>query len=79
MQEKSIPIPKTHSLKDLLNLLVPIDSALAQLRRGLISLTRYAVEYRYPGVRANTRHMQVAIRRAEAVRAEIRKRLGLLF
>jgi predicted nucleotidyltransferase len=38
-----------------------------------------AKEYRYPGVRATARRMQVALRRVEAVRGEVRERLGLLF
>jgi hypothetical protein len=47
------------------------------LRRRLKGLTRYAVEYRYPGLRARTREMQSALRNAERVRAELRDRLGL--
>ena len=41
------------------------------------SLTRYGVEYRYPGVRATTRRMRAALRQAERVRCELRERLGL--
>jgi HEPN domain len=64
-------------LEDLLNLLLPHDSTLAPLRRGIASLTKYAVEYRYPGLRATTRQMQSALRIAERVRRELRARLGL--
>jgi hypothetical protein len=35
------------------------------------------VAFRYPGVRATTRRMQVAIRQAERVRRELRARLRL--
>jgi hypothetical protein len=42
-------VPRTHDLEDLLDLLLPHDPTLKPLRRGLGSLTRYAVEYRYPG------------------------------
>ena len=38
------------------------------LRRVLVSLTRYAVDYRYPNMRATTRQMQAALRHAEQVR-----------
>ena len=79
LQEKGVAVPRTHNLKDLIELLLPHDATLAPLRRSLISLTRYAVEYRYPGVRATTRRMDVALRRAERVRRELRERLGLLF
>jgi HEPN domain-containing protein len=69
--------PKTHNLKDLLDLLLPYDATLAPLRRVLVSLTRYAVDYRYPERRATTRQMQRALRHAERVRLELRVRLGL--
>jgi hypothetical protein len=50
---------------------------LASLRRGLKSLSRSAVEYRYPGARATKRGMEAALRHAEGVRHESRQRLGL--
>jgi HEPN domain-containing protein len=77
LQELGAAVPKTHNLIDLLDLLLPHDATLAPLRRGLKSLKRYAVEYRYPGLRARTREMQSALRIAEHVRAELRTRLGL--
>ena len=61
----------------LLDLLLPHDATLAPLRRGAASLTKYAVEYRYPGMRATTRQMQAALRTMERVRTELRARLGL--
>jgi len=70
-------VPRTHNLKDLVNLLLPHDGTLRPLRRGLKSLTRFGVEYRYPGERATTRQMQSALRKAKQVRAEVRSRLGL--
>jgi HEPN domain-containing protein len=70
-------VPKTHDLRDLLRLLMPHDATLAPLRRILHSLTRYAVGYRYPGLRSTTRQMTAALRHAERVRREVRSRLGL--
>jgi hypothetical protein len=64
-------------LRDLLNLLLPYDATLGSLGRILQSLTRYAVGYRYPGVRATTRQMKAALRHAQRVRKEVRTRLGL--
>src|SRR5438034_1160307 len=52
LKEKGAAVPKTHNLKELLELLLPHDPTLAPLRRGLASLGRYAVAYRYPGQRA---------------------------
>ena len=77
LQESGAHVPKTHDLGDLLNLLLAHDGTLAPLLRGLRSLSRYAVEYRYPGLRATKRQMETALRRAERVRREIRQRLGL--
>ncbi len=77
LQEKGAAIPKTHNLRDLCNLLLPHDQKLAPLRRGLKSLTRYAVEHRYPDPRATTRQLEAALRHAERVRGECRTRLGL--
>ena len=76
-QELGLVVPRTHDLESLLDLLVPHDATLAPLRRGLQSLTGYAVEFRYPGARATTRRMQAALRQAERVRRELRARLGL--
>src|SRR5262249_38640420 len=77
LQETGAPVPRTHDMEDLLDLLLPHDATLAPLRRSVASLTKYAVEYRYPGVRAKTRQMQSALKVAERVRTELRDRLGL--
>lgn len=77
LQEYRVVVPKTHDLAILLNLLLPHDATLAPLRRTLKSLSRYAVEYRYPGMRANTRRLRAALRHAQRVRREIRERLRL--
>src|SRR5713226_456783 len=54
-----------------------IAERFASLRRSLRALTPYAVNFRYPGVRATTRRMQAALRQAERVRTALRARLGL--
>jgi HEPN domain-containing protein len=48
LQEWGLPIPRTHDIPRLIDLLLPADPTLRSLRRGTKSLTRYAVEYRYP-------------------------------
>jgi hypothetical protein len=50
---------------------------LASLQRFLAKLSRYAVDYRYPGCSTSTREMHAALRQAERVRLEIRSILGL--
>jgi HEPN domain-containing protein len=77
VQELGLVVPRTHNLADLLTLLLPHDAALRKLRRGLISLGRYAVGFRYPGENASKRQSMGALRQAEKVRRAIRDRLGL--
>jgi HEPN domain-containing protein/predicted nucleotidyltransferase len=77
LQELGDPVPRTHELEPLLGLLLPHDATLANLRRVLKSLNRYAVGFRYPGHRAKTKQMEAALRHAERVRVELRSRLGL--
>jgi HEPN domain-containing protein len=77
VQEWGQPVPYSHDLEALLDLLLPHDASLGPLRPGLDGLTEYAVEYRYPGFHATTREARVALRRAERVRVEIRKRLKI--
>jgi HEPN domain-containing protein len=77
LQESGAVVPRIHDMEDLLDLLLPYDTTLGALRRAVASLTKYAVEYRYPGMRATTRQMQSTLRIAERVRAALRTRLGL--
>ena len=77
LQELGLSVPRIHNLDDLLTLLLPHDSSLKNLARGLVSLSRYAVDIRYPGKRASKRQMLAALRQAERVRRELRARLAL--
>src|SRR5437868_6410446 len=77
LKELGLPIPRTHDLVQLLLLLLPHDTALRSVGRGLKTLTRYAVDYRYPGFNATKRQTQTALRVSGRVRAAIRRRLGL--
>jgi hypothetical protein len=49
LEEKGLAIPKTHTLVLLLATLVTHHPELRAFRRGLIFLTPFAVETRYPG------------------------------
>ena len=77
LQERGAVVPRTHDLGVLLDLLLPYDPTLASLRRALKSLSRYAVDFRYPGGRATSRQMQTALRHTERVRKKLRACLGL--
>ena len=77
MQENGIPIPKTHSLADLLGLCVKMDSAYQFLQADLNILEGFAVQFRYPGLNADKVNARQAYQAARAVRQFIRPRLGL--
>jgi HEPN domain-containing protein len=77
LAEQALPIQKTHDLTILLLQLIPTDATLSSLKRGLKGVSRYAVEYRYPGANTTARQAHAAYRKALLVRGEIRKRLGL--
>jgi HEPN domain-containing protein len=77
LAEHGMPIQKTHDLTILLHQLLPIDATLGPLSRGLKGITRYAVEYRYPGLTTTGRQARTASQNALVVCAAIRKRLGL--
>src|SRR5262245_12929222 len=49
MEQLGLVVPKTHDLEQLLNSLTPHHSELRVLQRGMIFLSNFAVETRYPG------------------------------
>jgi HEPN domain-containing protein len=75
LQEKDADFPKTHSLIELLQLVVPLDASFELQRDVLIRLERYAVRYRYPGESADQDEARSAFKAAQAVRRFIRQRL----
>jgi HEPN domain-containing protein len=77
LQDSGQPIPKTHDLADLIDLLAPGHAAFGRLRRIADALTQYAVNYRYPGEMASKRQMDSALRHADRIRLECRSRLAL--
>src|SRR5476651_1854000 len=50
--EIAVAFKRTHDLEEILDLALPHDKSLAGLRRGLVFLTDFAVDYRYPGENA---------------------------
>ena len=68
LQENLVRFPKTHSLIELLELALPLDESLEDLRPDLIRLGRYAVHYRYPGESATKPEAQTAFDVVTSVR-----------
>lgn len=77
LQENDQPTPKTHSLIDLLALILLVDSSFHMIRPDLEILDRFAVRFRYPGEAADRHEAKTAFRSAVAVRGFMRPRLGL--
>lgn len=77
MEEIGLAVPKIHDLDVLLTALVPHYSTLRSLRRGLLFLSDFAVDNRYPGKNASKRQAIAALRWAERVRAPARALLGI--
>jgi hypothetical protein len=72
-----LSIARIHDLERLLADLLPYDPTLKSLRPRLVILSRYAVDFRYPGFSTSTRAMRAALHHAGLVRLKMRAILGL--
>lgn len=61
LEEQGQPVPRTHILRDLQNLLLPHVPSLRSFSRGLKFLTCFAVGTRYPGDDATKRQAVAAL------------------
>jgi HEPN domain-containing protein len=77
MEEVGLSVPKIHDLEQLLGALVASYPTIRAFRRGLVFLTDFAVETRYPGANASKRQALAALRWATRVRTMARQLLGL--
>ncbi len=75
--EIGLSIPKIHDLDRLWSDLVPHQPSLKGLKIACVILSRYAVDYRYPGFSTSMREMRAALRHAERMRLKARTILGL--
>jgi HEPN domain-containing protein len=77
LEELGLLVPKTHDLDLLLTALTPHHPTMRSLRRGLLFLTDFAVDTRYPGNNASKRQAVAALRWADRVRTSARALLGI--
>lgn len=77
LQEQGQRFPLVHDLIELLELCLPYDGTFELQRDLLKDLTKYAVEFRYPGETAVKEDAQAAFRAMKLVRAFMRQKLGL--
>ena len=77
LQETNIPVPRTHNLEELLELIVLRLPAWAEWYSDFKIITAYAVDSRYPGDPATAENTEHAMRVCDAVRQAIRSSLKL--
>lgn len=77
LNEAGTVINKTHNLADLLDDILPTEPTWATLRPVLVTLTKYAVLYRYPGYNATKPEAKDAIKDCREMRRVIRLVFGL--
>jgi HEPN domain-containing protein len=77
LEEIGLPVPKTHDLDVVLSALVPSHPTLRAMRRGMLFLSDFAVDTRYPGNSASKRQAVAALRWADRVRTQARSLLGI--
>ncbi len=77
LQEANIPFPKTHNMNELLVLIVPMIPAWSVWEKDLSTLSKNAVDFRYPGKWATTDDVQYAMQICNQVRKVVREALKL--
>mgnify|MGYP005835672789 CR=1 FL=1 len=77
LQERGQRFPPVHDLIELLELCLPFDETFEFQRDLLKDLSKYAVEFRYPGELATRDDARTALQAMKAVRAFLRQKLGL--
>ena len=76
LQEQDIYFPKTHNLRDLLLLTLPVRSEWIQLIDPATPLNRYAIDSRYPDDEAYREDAEEAVATCEKLRQIILDALG---
>jgi len=77
LQERGQRFPPVHDLIELLELCLPYDGTFELQRDLLKDLTKYAVEFRYPGELATRDDARASLKAMKVVRAFMRQKLGL--
>lgn len=75
--EAGVPLPKTHDLARLLDLILPVEPLWETWRGDLNLLSSFAVEFRYPGESATKEDARRAGRICRDLHTRVREALGL--
>ena len=77
LQKANIPFTRTHNLKELLDLITPTIPAWRAWLIDFSTLSRHAVDFRYPGKSATVNDAEHAMRVCDEVRQAVRTHLKL--
>lgn len=77
LQENGMPIPRIHSLIDLLALISKGNPGFLILQADANMLEGYAVQFRYPGLSANRVDAKAALSATERICSFIRNKLNV--
>lgn len=77
LQENGMPIPRIHSLAELLAILAVNTSDFLLTQPDAIILENYSVQFRYPGFSAENGDAKVALDTSERLCSFLRNKLGL--
>ena len=77
LQERNEPIPRLHSLAELLALIIKFDPSFVLIQTDLNIMEGYAVQFRYPGLAAEKIEAKAALSASERVRNFVRVKLDL--
>lgn len=77
LEEANLHFPKTHDLEELVRLCLGIEPLWSALSVSGRRLTKYGVQFRYPGNEATAAEMKRCHQDAKAIRREARQVLGV--
>ena len=77
LQEVNVPVPRTHNLEELLNLILPTIPTWSAWKADLSKLSKHAVDTRYVGQTPTTDDAEKAMQICEQVRQAVREQLKL--
>lgn len=77
LEENNIPVPRTHNLEELLDLILPTIPSWHSWKSDLAVLSKHAVDTRFVGQSPTAADAEYAMRICEKVRQAVRKELEL--
>lgn len=77
LQEAGIVFKKIHDLEILLNDVLTVEPSWTNLKNSSLSLTDFAVDYRYPSRKSSKADAKEAVKHCRLIRKAVRQAFGL--